>query len=96
MFCPKCGQPYTEGTRFCAHCGTPLQQEGPATHAPQPGTPPQAFSTGVACADPVMNLLRRLATSPLYLTGAIADFAHFQQLHGRGYGSVSRPASAIW
>lgn len=72
MFCPKCGQPYTEGTRFCAHCGTPLQQEGPATHAPQPGTPPQAFSTGVACADPVMNLLRRLATSPLYLTGAIA------------------------
>lgn len=72
MFCPKCGQPYTEGTRFCAHCGTPLQQEGPATHAPQPGTPPQTFSTGVACADPVMNLLRRLATSPLYLTGAIA------------------------
>lgn len=72
MFCPKCGQPYTEGTRFCAHCGTPLQQEGPAAYAPQPGTPPQAFSAGAACADPVMNLLRRLATSPLYLTGAIA------------------------
>lgn len=66
MFCPQCGQPYAEGMRFCEHCGATLPTPATPAGAPQPGMPGQPSPT------PVMDLLRRLATSPLYLTGAIA------------------------
>lgn len=63
MFCPQCGQPYAEGMRFCEHCGAILSPQEAPGPAPQPGMPGPA---------PVIDLLRRLAMSPLYLTGAIA------------------------
>lgn len=72
MFCPQCGQPYAEGMRFCEHCGATLPPPAAPGGAPQPGMPGQPFPARTPGPTPVIELLRRLATSPLYLTGAIA------------------------
>lgn len=70
MFCPKCGQPYADGMRFCEHCGAPLPQGPGGPGGPQASASRQAFAAQMS-GNPVMDLLRRLATSPLYLAGAI-------------------------
>ena len=33
MICKKCGQKYSEGSRFCENCGTPVGKELPKTEA---------------------------------------------------------------
>ena len=33
MICKKCGQKYSEGSRFCENCGTPVGEELPKTEA---------------------------------------------------------------
>lgn len=76
MFCPNCGQPCQDGVRFCQHCGAPLQGGGqPAASGPvYAQTPPAAPAAPAAYAPaegPVMQTLRRMARSPLYLTCAI-------------------------
>lgn len=72
MFCPKCGRPYEEGMRFCEHCGNPLPQPSVGGYAPQAGIPQSEGPMESSSSNPVLNLLRQLAKSPLYLTGAIA------------------------
>ena len=73
MFCPQCGQPYAEGMRFCEHCGATLPPPAaPGGVAPQAGMPGQPLPAQRSGPVSVLELLRRLATSPLYLTGAIA------------------------
>lgn len=72
MFCPQCGQPYAEGMRFCEHCGATLPPPAAPGVAPQAGMPGQPLPAQRSGPVSVLELLRRLATSPLYLTGAIA------------------------
>lgn len=72
MFCPQCGQPYAEGMSFCEHCGATLPPPAAPGVAPQAGMPGQPLPAQRSGPVSVLELLRRLATSPLYLTGAIA------------------------
>lgn len=65
MYCPKCGQPCADGMKFCEHCGAPLQDA-----APQPVQQP--YYSPAPAVGPVLNTLKKLATSPLYLTAIIA------------------------
>lgn len=65
MFCTKCGKENQDGMRFCQYCGTPLMQGSPA---PQP----DAYVPQMPTLSPVMQALKQLATSPLYITGAVA------------------------
>lgn len=65
MFCTKCGKENQDGMRFCQYCGTPLTQGQPA---PQP----DAYVPQMPVLSPVMQALKQLASSPLYITGAVA------------------------
>ena len=65
MFCTNCGKENQDGMRFCQYCGTPLTQGRPA---PQP----DAYVPQMPMVSPVMQALKRLASSPLYITAAVA------------------------
>lgn len=65
MFCTNCGKENQDGMRFCQYCGTPLTQGQPA---PQP----DAYVPQMPMVSPVMQALKRLASSPLYITAAVA------------------------
>ena len=71
MFCPKCGNEIQDGMRFCQKCGSPVPAARPvaagAAHQRPAGAPMQQRPSG-----PVLHTIRKLAASPLYLTGAIA------------------------
>lgn len=58
MNCPRCGAGIPNGAGFCQNCGTPVAQQ-PAAHGNSP-------------LSPAVRLQKKLATSPLFLTGAIA------------------------
>lgn len=64
MFCPNCGHQNQNGMRFCENCGAPLQASA--------AQPVQAPYAAVPRLDPVTAALKRAATSPVYLTAAIA------------------------
>lgn len=83
MFCPNCGKPCEDGMRFCQHCGAPLQDAGQqqSQAAPAYNPAPSAGPVYTQAAAPayaprpaesgVLQTLRRMARSPLYLTCAI-------------------------
>ncbi len=35
MFCSKCGNPLTPGSRFCSSCGAPYTVQNPGSYPPQ-------------------------------------------------------------
>ena len=83
MFCTKCGAQVTSG-KFCPRCGAPLgaapESATPQNQPfqPQP-TPAPVYQSGYVPnvplgtnRSPALDALRCLATSPLYLVGALA------------------------
>lgn len=72
MFCSKCGQPCEEGMSFCKHCGAPLSQNIPADGIRYADASRQPVPAQMISQNPVIDLMRRLTTSPLFLIGAIA------------------------
>ncbi len=51
MFCPNCGSPVSDGSRFCSNCGAQL----PAAAAPQPTPVQEAGAQPVWNPEPVSN-----------------------------------------
>lgn len=70
MFCKQCGTENTEGAVFCKNCGinlsAPVQQSAPVYVAPQPDIKAPRSS------NPVLNVVKNIAASPLFLVAAIA------------------------
>ena len=78
MFCMNCGQPCADGNKFCEHCGAPLLDTTaqPASQpAPQPVQQPYyaPAPAAYAPANPVLDTIKRLATSPLFLAATVAQ-----------------------
>lgn len=67
MYCPRCGHPNEEGMRFCEQCGEPLAE---AVQAAQP--PRMAYAAWGQEENAVVHALKKLALSPVCLTGIIA------------------------
>jgi hypothetical protein len=60
MNCPKCQSPNAEGARFCAQCGTAINQAAPAVSAPaaQPASaPPKSGNTALIVLGAVFGVL---------------------------------------
>lgn len=64
--CPVCGKEIDDAAAFCPHCGSPAGQQGPVYAQPAGAAP-----AGPETEPPAVQLLRRMATSPVYLAGAI-------------------------
>ena len=82
MFCTNCGQACADNAAFCTNCGkkltvnavrpTSAQPAAPVPPAvPQPPRPVTQPAQPIAAGDPI-QALKRVATSPTYLTAAIA------------------------
>lgn len=74
-FCPSCGAKAAEGSKFCEYCGTPLSTQTQTQQPPvQPSEQP-VYSYAphpVAPATPAIGLIKKIASSPLFLVAAIA------------------------
>lgn len=64
--CPACSKEIDDTAAFCPHCGSPAGQQGPVYAQPAGAAP-----AGPEDEPPAVQLLRRMATSPVYLAGAI-------------------------
>ena len=72
MFCPKCGNEIQDGMRFCQKCGSPVPAARPVAAGAAQQRPAGAPMQQQRPSGPVLHTIRKLAASPLYLTGAIA------------------------
>ena len=83
--CPKCGKMLNDSMAFCTQCGTPLANAA-AQPAPQPpqqpvwpasqptqSAPRFAQQHYYAPANPVLNTVKQMATSPLFLAATAAQ-----------------------
>ena len=69
MFCKQCGTENAEGSAFCKNCGINLSapvQPAPVYAAPTPAVKPPLSS------NPVLNAVKKIASSPLFLVAVIA------------------------
>lgn len=87
--CPKCGKMLNDSMAFCTQCGTPLANAAaqPASRPPQPpvwsaSQPTQSAPRFAqqptqqhyyAPANPVLNTIKQMATSPLFLAATAAQ-----------------------
>lgn len=82
MFCPQCGSPNPDDSNFCEQCGASLRavRRQPAAAAvppvtaapPRPAAPASYAAPAYAVPfSPVTAAVKKLASSPLYLAGAI-------------------------
>lgn len=76
MFCTKCGKENQDGMRFCQYCGTPLTASAQPTPPPagyqQPAyRQPEDYVPRQDTFPPVIQVLRQMAVSPLFLVAAI-------------------------
>lgn len=86
MFCPKCGMQNADGAGFCGRCGAPLTAANPNAARPaQPAAPVQPQVQPVPApapvqpaqqvprsSHPVLNEVKTLGASPLFLVAVIA------------------------
>ncbi len=83
MYCPNCGAQNEDGTRFCAQCGSSLGVSSDAETAQSGSTESQPYENPTPAytqppmyaqptVPPVITALKRLGTSPLFLTAVIA------------------------
>ena len=84
--CPKCGKMLNDSMAFCTQCGTPLANAA-TQPAPQPPVWPASQPTQsaprlaqqptqqhyYAPANPVLNTVKQMATSPLFLAATAAQ-----------------------
>lgn len=88
MFCAKCGIENAENAVFCKNCGnsigtTPAPQAASVYTAPVPVAKPPLSS------HPVLNVVKKLASSPLFLVAVIAYSAQilFSIVNSAGTGA---------
>lgn len=73
MYCPNCGQYCADGMKFCEHCGATLQDPmQQAAQQPVQNPVQQPYYNPAPVVGPVLDTVKKLMTSPLYLTAAIA------------------------
>ncbi len=82
MFCSKCGASNPEGASFCQICGQPITEPQQAQPEPQPiQTPPEPVSPQPPMqpqvqqpysSHPVLNAVKSIGASPLFLVAVIA------------------------
>lgn len=78
MLCPHCGKTVGNGNLTCPFCGAPLQPDAPPQEPVSPYTqpyvpdPPPAYRPAYQSSEPpVIQLMRRMAGSPVFLVPAI-------------------------
>lgn len=84
--CPKCGKMLNDSMAFCTQCGTPLANaatqpapQPPVWSASQPTQSAPRFAQQptqqhyYAPANPVLNTVKQMATSPLFLAATAAQ-----------------------
>lgn len=79
MFCKQCGTENAEGSAFCKNCGINLSQPAPVYAAPTKVAKPPLSS------HPVLNAVKSMASSPLFL---VAIIAYSVQILGTIMGST--------
>jgi hypothetical protein len=97
-YCPFCGEPQQEGTRFCPKCGNqyPFEDETPVE-----STEPAAPTAGAAASPPPRRPRRTAApwyrTIPFLLAGVVAAAALGYGLYrvGVGYLDARRPDPGV-
>lgn len=79
MLCPQCGKSVEDGTMTCPYCGASLQPNAqpeasaPIYTRPPVADPPPAYQPAYQSSEmPVIQLMRRMARSPVFLVPAIA------------------------
>ena len=75
MFCSKCGFQNADNVAFCQKCGNSLSGEAGASVNSQPvfnPVPQTVKKPVVRSSNPVLNTVKTIATSPLYLVAVIA------------------------
>ncbi len=76
-FCSRCGSQLNGGEAFCPSCGervgdAPINQPEYNNFTPQPPYNYATTPSAAAPATPAIGVLKKVASSPLFLTGAIA------------------------
>lgn len=71
MICSHCGQQNRDGSAFCVYCGTAFQPAQPMPVQPVQPQPPYGYAP-VQPRHPVIEAVRSVAASPLYLVAVIA------------------------
>lgn len=76
MFCKHCGTENAEGAAFCKNCGTNISQATPVQAAPTYTAPvymaPVVKVKPPLSSHPVLNVVKQIASSPLFLVAIIA------------------------
>ncbi len=74
MFCTRCGIENAQGVAFCKNCGASFLNASEANTQQQTYTPPvyQKKVREPLSTNPVLNEVKKLATSPLFLVAIIA------------------------
>ena len=86
--CPKCGKMLNDSMAFCTQCGTPLANAAAQPAPPPPQQPVWSASQPTqsaprfaqqptqqhyyAPANPVLNTIKQMATSPLFLAALLS------------------------
>ena len=75
-FCSRCGSQLTEGAAFCQSCGQKIASASTAqptqNTSEQPNYSYIPYSADIAPATPAIGVIKKIASSPLFLTAAIA------------------------
>ncbi len=69
MFCSKCGRENPDGAAFCQQCGNKMGEAAPAATPVQPDAQAEVYTAPV---NPIVSMVKALASSPLFLVAAIA------------------------